>query len=108
MDSGRRAGHSGPAAGLTVRDDYGRDSRRDPLDARRPSAPSRGALFRRGGGPVTEPIKKITTKAGETRYRFVIDVGTKPNGKRDQRCYTFGNFKDARAARAKIIADRNR
>jgi integrase len=57
---------------------------------------------------VTEPIKKITTKAGETRYRFVIDVGTKPNGKRDQRCYTFGNFKDARAARAKIIADRNR
>lgn len=57
---------------------------------------------------MTEPIKKITTKAGETRYRFVIDVGTKPNGKRDQRCYTFGNFKDARAARAKIIADRNR
>jgi integrase len=57
---------------------------------------------------VTEPIKKITTKAGPTRYRFVIDVGTKPNGKRDQRCYTFGNFKDARAARAKIIADRNR
>jgi integrase len=57
---------------------------------------------------VTEPIKKITTKAGETRYRFVIVVGTKPNGKRDQRCYTFGNFKDARAARAKIIADRNR
>lgn len=57
---------------------------------------------------MTEPIKKITTKAGETCYRFVIDVGTKPNGKRDQRCYTFGNFKDARAARAKIIADRNR
>jgi len=57
---------------------------------------------------VSDPIKRITTKAGETRYRFVIDVGKRPDGKRDQRCFTFNTMKEARAARAKIIADRDR
>jgi integrase len=57
---------------------------------------------------MTEPIRKITTKAGETRYRFIIDVGKRPDGKRDQRCYTFHTMKEARSARAKIIADRSR
>jgi integrase len=56
----------------------------------------------------TDPIKKITTKAGETRYRFIIDMGKRPDGKRDQRCYTYARLGDARAARAKIISDRTR
>jgi hypothetical protein len=30
----------------------------------------------------TDPIRKITTKTGETRYRFIIDVGKRPDGKR--------------------------
>jgi integrase len=55
-----------------------------------------------------DPIKKITTKAGETRYRFIIDMGKRPDGKRDQRCYTFRTMKEARAERAKIISDRSR
>ena len=56
----------------------------------------------------TDPIKKITTKNGETRYRFIIDVGNRPDGKRDQRCFTFRTMKEARAERAKIISDRSR
>jgi integrase len=62
---------------------------------------------------VTDPIRKITTKAGETRYRFIIDMGKlppddkHPKGKRDQRCYTFSTLKEAKAKRAKIISDRS-
>jgi hypothetical protein len=26
----------------------------------------------------TDPIKKITTTSGETRYRFIIDMGKRP------------------------------
>ena len=35
-------------------------------------------------------------------------MGKKPDGKRDQRCYTFGTLKEARDERSKIIADRSR
>jgi integrase len=54
----------------------------------------------------TDPVKKVTWKSGETRYRFVIDMGEKPDGRRDQRCFTFKTLKEARTARAKIISDR--
>ncbi len=53
-----------------------------------------------------DPIKKIKTKSGEIRYRFIIDEGKGPDGKRRQRCYTYNKQGDARAARAKIISDR--
>jgi integrase len=53
-----------------------------------------------------DPIKKITTKTGETRYRFIVDMGKRPDGRRDQRCYTYAKLGEARAARAKIISDR--
>lgn len=53
-----------------------------------------------------DPIKKITTSGGEVRYRFVIDMGKRADGGRDQRCFTFAKLTDARAARAKIISDR--
>ena len=52
----------------------------------------------------TDPIRKITTRTGETRYRFIIDVGKRPDGKRDQRCFTFQTLKEARAERSKIIS----
>jgi hypothetical protein len=59
------------------------------VDARRPRMVACGAgptsrpptLHRaRGRGPVTtarktDPIRKIPTKNGETRYRFIIDMG---------------------------------
>jgi integrase len=47
---------------------------------------------------MTEPIRKITLKDGGTRYRVVVDVGLRPNGRRDQRTMTFRTYKDARAA----------
>ena len=56
----------------------------------------------------TDPIKKITTGSGETRYRFIIDMGKRPDGKRDQRCFTFRTLKEARAERSRIISDPSR
>jgi integrase len=56
----------------------------------------------------TEPIRKIILKNGQVRYRFVIRVGKKPNGKPDQRTFTYDTLKEAREERAKIIADKAR
>jgi integrase len=53
-----------------------------------------------------EPIKKVELKDGSHRYRFVIDMGKKPNGKRDQRTFTLRTMKEARAERARIISER--
>ncbi|WP_377461018.1 site-specific integrase [Micromonospora andamanensis] len=53
----------------------------------------------------SDPIKKVTLKNGKTRYRFVIDVGRKADGRRDQRTYTYNTLKEAREQRAKIIAE---
>lgn len=55
--------------------------------------------------PSKDPIKRIELQDGRTRYRFVVDVGQKPNGKRDQRTFTYGTLKEARAERARIIAE---
>ncbi|MET7752601.1 site-specific integrase [Micromonospora sp. NPDC005367] len=54
----------------------------------------------------SDPIKRVELKDGRARYRFVIDVGRKPDGKRDQKTYTYDTLKEARAERARIIADR--
>ncbi|MDX3662286.1 tyrosine-type recombinase/integrase [Streptomyces sp. ID05-26A] len=48
------------------------------------------------------PIKKIELKDGTIRYRFVIDVGRDPDGKRKQLTKTYDTRKDARAEYAKI------
>jgi len=53
-----------------------------------------------------DPIKRVELKDGRVRYRFVIDVGKKPDGKRDQKTYTYDTLKEARAERARIISDR--
>jgi integrase len=54
----------------------------------------------------TDPIKKIITKGGETRYRFIVDLGKRPDGSRHQKCYTYEKYGEAKAARAKIITNR--
>jgi integrase len=58
----------------------------------------------------SDPIRKITTITGETRYRFIVDVAkpVKINGKvkRDQRCFTYSTKKEALAERARIISER--
>jgi len=53
----------------------------------------------------TDPIKRIELADGRVRYRFVVDVGTKPDGKRDQRTFTFDSMREARTERARIISE---
>ncbi|SCL73549.1 site-specific integrase [Micromonospora peucetia] len=56
----------------------------------------------------SDPIKKVTLRSGKTRYRFVIDVGRKPDGRRDQRTYTFDTRKEAKAEYARIKHETDR
>ena len=56
----------------------------------------------------SDPIKKITLRNGKTRYRFVIDVGRKADGRRDQRTYTFDTKKEAKAEYARIKHETDR
>jgi len=53
----------------------------------------------------TDPIKKIQLKTGAVRYRFVVDVGQKADGRRDQRTFTYDTLKEARAERARIMSE---
>lgn len=55
-----------------------------------------------------EPIHKVTLKNGTVRWRFVVDVGRKPNGRRDQRTYTYDTLREAREERARIVNDLTR
>lgn len=52
-----------------------------------------------------DPIKRVELADGRVRYRFVVDVGKKPDGKRDQRTFTHDSLKEARAERARIISE---
>jgi integrase len=54
----------------------------------------------------TDPIKRIELQDGRTRYTFVIDVGKKSDGGRDQRRFTYDKLSEARAERARIISER--
>ncbi|GAA0400657.1 hypothetical protein GCM10009541_49760 [Micromonospora gifhornensis] len=56
----------------------------------------------------SDPIKKITLRNGKTRYRFVLDVGRKPDGRRDQWTYTFDTKKEVRAEYARIKHETDR
>lgn len=44
---------------------------------------------------MSEPIRKVTLADGTTRYRVVVDVGRKPDGKRAQRTATFSRRREA-------------
>jgi integrase len=48
------------------------------------------------------PAIKTIEAGGKKRYRFVVDVGRSPEGKRLQRTYTFDRKKDAQNELAKI------
>lgn len=48
------------------------------------------------------PTIKTIEAGGRKRYRFVVDVGRGPDGKRLQRTYTFDRKRDAEAELAKI------
>lgn len=50
-----------------------------------------------------DPIKRIELQDGRVRYRFVVDVEPKSDGKRDQRTFTLDSLKEARTERARII-----
>jgi integrase len=61
----------------------------------------------------TDPIKKIEFfddegKVRQTRYRIVVDFGKKPDGRRDQRTFTFDTYKEAKTERARIITERSK
>lgn len=47
-------------------------------------------------------IKRVELKNGTVRYRFVVDVGRKPDGRRDQKTFTYDTKKEAKAEYARI------
>lgn len=48
-----------------------------------------------------DPIKELPNG----KFRFRLDVGTKPNGKRDQRCRTFDSYAEADTALKVLLAE---
>lgn len=52
-----------------------------------------------------EPIRRVTLKDGQVRYRVVVDVGQRPDGKRDQRTSTHRTVKAAREWLSRTRAD---
>jgi integrase len=54
---------------------------------------------------MSDPIHKVTLSDGSVRWRFTIDVGTKPDGRRDQRRLTFDTKAEARRERARILSE---
>lgn len=55
--------------------------------------------------PRRDPFQRVHLKSGKTRYRFVIDVGKKPNGKRDQRTFTYDTLREARTERNRMLSE---
>ncbi|MEO6715169.1 MAG: tyrosine-type recombinase/integrase [Mycobacteriales bacterium] len=56
----------------------------------------------------TEPIRRIARADGAVRYRLVVDVGRRADGRRDQRTSTHSTFKEARAELSRIRHEVNR
>ena len=52
-----------------------------------------------------EPIRKVRLSGGTIRYRAVVDVGRRPDGRRLQRTETHATLKEARAWVARTRAD---
>lgn len=52
-----------------------------------------------------EPITKRTAKNGKVTYTFQIDAGTRPDGSRDRRRYTFKTIKEARRELRRISTE---
>lgn len=54
---------------------------------------------------MADPIKRIVLKDGSVRYRFVIDIGPTPAGKRRQKTFTFDRKRDAQNEYARIRSE---
>lgn len=52
---------------------------------------------------MADPIKKITLADGAVRYRFVVDVGRTPDGKRQQKTFTRDTKREAARERNRIL-----
>lgn len=57
---------------------------------------------------MADPIKRVELKNGTVRYRFVIDVGRKADGRRDQRTHTFDTRNQAKAEYARVRHETDR
>lgn len=55
----------------------------------------------------SEPIRKITGAGGKVRYRVVLDIGRRPDGRRDQRTSTHATLREARAELSRIRHEMN-
>ena len=55
---------------------------------------------------MADPIKEVKLQNGEIHYRFVIDVGKHPNGKRRQITVTRDDEDDARAEYGRILTQK--
>jgi integrase len=53
-------------------------------------------------------IRRVTTSKGEVRYRLIVDMGERADGKRDQRCETFTRLGDAKARQSEIKNSREK
>ena len=47
-----------------------------------------------------EPISKRVSKTGTVTYEFRADVGSKPDGSRDRRRFTYRTYQEARCRRS--------
>jgi integrase len=52
-----------------------------------------------------EPITKRTARDGDVTYEFRVEVGTKPDGSRDRRRFTYPTLKQARAELRRITTE---
>jgi hypothetical protein len=53
-------------------------------------------------------ITKITTASGDIKYRLIVAVGKRPDGRWVQECYTFPNLTAARKKQTEIKRSRDR
>lgn len=64
-----------------------------------PHAPAAGRRRR------AEPITKRTSRSGTVTYEFRADVGTKPDGSRDRRRFTYRTLAEAKRASRRITSE---
>lgn len=58
-----------------------------------------------GRGRRAEPITKRTSTSGTVTYEFRPDVGTKPDGSRDRRRFTYRTLAEAKRAYRRITSE---
>lgn len=56
---------------------------------------------------MSDPIKEIKLPSGKKRYRFVLDIGRRPDGGRRQLTVTKDTRKEAKAEYARLVNEKN-